>query len=113
MAAEHAATGTGRARDGQVDPSSGAPIIFATFAATPHADAPDTAVVVNDSVRSAVVGSVLGDSIAVRVLDRFGNPVVGADVAWSTDDGGALDPAASSADSSGVEWLRTVDFFGG
>ena len=45
-------------------------------------------------------GSVLSDPLVVRVTDRFGNPVSGATVHWSTDDG-SVAPASSVTGANG------------
>jgi Big-like domain-containing protein len=50
--------------------------------------------------QTAPVGTALNDSLAVRVLDRFGNPVAGAAVEWDAD-GGSVDPASVTTGSDG------------
>jgi adhesin/invasin len=45
--------------------------------------------------QNGTVGEVLGDSLIVKVTDRFGNPVRGAAVAWSAEGGGSVDPPES------------------
>jgi hypothetical protein len=49
------------------------------------------------------VGTALGDPLAVRVSDRYGNPLAGVQVLWIVARGGGfVSPAASLTDSSGV-----------
>jgi hypothetical protein len=50
--------------------------------------------------QTAPVGTALGDSLVVRVLDPFGNPVAGADVQWAADQG-SVDPASVTTGSDG------------
>jgi alpha-tubulin suppressor-like RCC1 family protein len=57
--------------------------------------------------QSATVGEPLADSLVVRVIDRFGNPLTGESVAWQTDDGGVLSSGTALTDTSGrtaVAW---------
>ena len=37
----------------------------------------------------------LADSLVVKVTDRFGNPVPGIEISWSSADGGDVRPASS------------------
>jgi hypothetical protein len=46
------------------------------------------------------VGTALGDSLVVRVLDPFGNPVAGVDVRWDADRG-SVDPGSVTTGSDG------------
>ena len=48
----------------------------------------------------AAVGTALDDSLVVRVLDRFGNPVAGVEVTWQAD-GGSVDPATAMTGPDG------------
>jgi adhesin/invasin len=59
--------------------------------------------VISDGGGTGGVGRALADSLAVRVTDRYGNPVPGAEVAWSAlTGGGAVSPTRSAADSNGI-----------
>ncbi|HEX6041452.1 Ig-like domain-containing protein [Longimicrobium sp.] len=49
------------------------------------------------------VGGAMADSLAVRVTDTYGNPVPGAEIAWSVQSGGgAVQPARSTTDAAGI-----------
>ena len=51
--------------------------------------------------QNGTVGEALGDSLIVKVTDRFGNPVRGAAVTWSAEGGGSVDPAESVTATDG------------
>lgn len=85
-----------------VDSGTGAAIVFATFRASARADVPALLVLVDSTMRSGPAGLPLADSLAVRVLDRFGNPVSGAVLGWSAHGGGSLSPAMATSDASGL-----------
>ncbi|MGH3372791.1 MAG: Ig-like domain-containing protein, partial [Nocardioidaceae bacterium] len=51
--------------------------------------------------QNGTVGEVLGDSLVVKVTDRFGNPVGGAAVTWSAEGGGSVDPGESLTTTDG------------
>lgn len=70
--------------------------------ATPRAGPPETVQNVGGNNQSGPAGDPLPDSLVVRVLDRFGNPVAGAAVSWTaTVGGGSLSPPQGSADAEG------------
>jgi adhesin/invasin len=49
------------------------------------------------------VGGPLADSLAVRVVDQYGNPVAGAEIDWSAQAGsGSVQPARSATDAQGI-----------
>jgi hypothetical protein len=50
--------------------------------------------------QTAPVVTALGDSLVVRVLDPFGNPVAGVDVEWAADQG-SVDPGSVTTGSDG------------
>jgi hypothetical protein len=50
--------------------------------------------------QTAPVGAALGDSLVVRVLDPFGNPVAGVDVKWNAARG-SVDPGSVTTGSDG------------
>ena len=86
-----------------VDAATGEALVFATFRATAKADVPAVAAPVGTASRTGVAGGVVADSPAVRVADRYNNPVAGVDVAWAVaSGGGAVSPASSRTDASGV-----------
>ena len=86
-----------------VDAATGEALVFATFRATAKPDVPAAAAPVGTASRTGVAGGVVADSPAVRVADRYNNPVAGVDVAWAVaSGGGAVSPASSRTDASGV-----------
>jgi hypothetical protein len=50
--------------------------------------------------QTAAVGTALSDSLVVRVLDQFGNPVAGVTVDWNADQG-SVDPASVTTGTDG------------
>jgi hypothetical protein len=54
------------------------------------------------------VGGALADSLAVRVTDRYGNPVPGVEIAWAAGNGGSVQPARSKTDAQGVARTQWV-----
>ncbi len=76
-------------------------------AATAVADAPAAMEPVGATSRQGIVGAPLADSVAVRLVDRFGNPVAGVAVAWSVPAGaGSATPASSITDAAGIARTR-------
>ena len=65
--------------------------------------------VVRGDRQNGTIGQALPDSLVVRVTDRFGEPVPGAEVAWAADNGGAVDPATATTDGAGrAATMRTL-----
>lgn len=92
-----------------VDNKTGAALTFATFSAIPLPGLPDTIVKVHGDSQAGAPSTALADSLMVRVADRYGNPVVGATVSWTTPvGGGSLAPPMSTVDSAGRAWSRWV-----
>ncbi|HEX8672706.1 MAG TPA: Ig-like domain-containing protein [Longimicrobium sp.] len=86
-----------------VDPTTGAAIVFGSFNATAKAGAAAEVVPLGSPALTSAAGTTLADSVAVRVLDRFRNPVPGQSVTWSvTAGGGTVDAATSTTNSAGV-----------
>jgi adhesin/invasin len=55
------------------------------------------------------VGGALADSLAVRVTDAHGNPVPGAEIAWTAQaGGGSVQPATSRTDAQGIARAQWV-----
>lgn len=81
---------------------NGAPdTLQALFAATAGASsAADLAKLAGDN-QTAVAGSVLPDSLVVRVTDASSNPVAGVQVAWTLSGGGAVSSAATPTGADG------------
>jgi hypothetical protein len=75
------------------------PAVFSTEAV---ADDPASLAVVSGHDQEAAVGSVLSDSLVVRVADRHGNPVSGVEIAWSMTSGeGQLSAERTATDEAG------------
>jgi Big-like domain-containing protein len=55
---------------------------------------------VSGDEQTAPVGTALGDSLVVRALDAFGNPVAGVGVEWNADQG-SVDPGSVTTGSDG------------
>jgi hypothetical protein len=69
--------------------------------ALPNQGQPSEITVVRGNRQSGTTGEPLGDSLVVRVLDGFGDPVVGAEVTWTAEVGGSVSPATSVTSSTG------------
>jgi|GEM_PF-1461781 len=67
---------------------------------------PATVTLAAGNNQSAPAGAALADSLAVRVLDAYGQPVNGASVAWSTPSGGTLSAATTTTNSTGYARVR-------
>jgi hypothetical protein len=70
-----------------VDPSSGAPLIFARFVATAVAGPAATIEKTSGDAQTGAAGGPLPDSLLVQVKDSYGNVVSGATVLWSVASG--------------------------
>lgn len=58
---------------------------------------------VGGDAQSAAVSVALQDSLAVKIMDQFGNPVGGAQVLWAvTAGGGTISPTSSNTSSIGI-----------
>lgn len=85
-----------------VDADTGA-ALFATFSATPLADAPAAMVIASGDGQTGIAGAALGATLAVRVEDRYGNPDPAVVVTWVVEDGGGtLEAAATVTDPAGL-----------
>src|ERR1700752_5335191 len=69
--------------------------------ALPNQGQPSEITVVRGNRQSGTTGEPLGDSLVVRVVDRLGDPVVGAEVTWTAEVGGSVSPATSVTSSTG------------
>lgn len=75
----------------------------------PNEGEPAALTVVSGDRQNGTVGQALLDSLVVRVTDRFGNPVPGAEVVWAPDNGGTVDPATDTTDGAGrAGTMRTL-----
>jgi len=68
--------------------------------ATP--DAPAAITVVAGDGQSAPAGSALGTSLAVKVVDQYGNAVPNVAVQWSDTGGGTLSTTTTVTDANGI-----------
>jgi hypothetical protein len=83
-----------------VDPSTGAPIVFATFRAVATAAAPAQVAAENPD-RTGTAGAALGAPLVVRVTDAKGNGVPGTAVTWTVTAGGGTVQANGTTDATG------------
>ena len=67
----------------------------------PNEGQPAALAPVRGDQQNGTVGLPLPDSLVIRVTDRFNNPVPGAEVTWTADNGGSVDPATSTTDGDG------------
>ena len=75
----------------------------------PNEGQPASLAVVRGDRQNGTVGQALPDSFVVRVTDRFGDPVPGAEVTWVADNGGSVDPGVDTTDGAGrAATLRTL-----
>ena len=58
--------------------------------------------------KSGTIGEALVDSLVVKVVDRFGDPVNGAAVTWTAEVGGSVNPAASVTSARGLAATQRV-----
>ncbi|HEX6367743.1 MAG TPA: hypothetical protein VF006_02345 [Longimicrobium sp.] len=74
-----------------------------SFRADPRADVPARAVSLSDSAYTGEAGAALPDSLAVKVVDRYGNPVPAVRVAWTVmEGGGTISPDTTLTGDDGV-----------
>lgn len=86
--------------------TAGGPVLTFTFTATPRAAA---AAALQDvtGLHAGVPGAAMADSLAVRAVDSFGNPVPGATVSWTVNQGGgAVSPTSSVTGANGIARTR-------
>ncbi|MFL5493791.1 MAG: Ig-like domain-containing protein [Gemmatimonadales bacterium] len=74
----------------------------------PDQGQPSEIVVVRGDHQSGTIGEALGDSLVVRVIDRFGNPVGGTEVTWTAGVGGSVSPATSVTSADGQAGAQRV-----
>lgn len=90
-----------------VDPKTGAKLTFAVFRAIPLPSEPDSIIGLAGNLQVGAAGSVLAESLSVKVIDRFGNGVAGVPVTWQSL-AGAGSVSASSATTSGLGVARAA-----
>jgi adhesin/invasin len=96
------ALGTSAAVAQQLDAThaDGAPA--ASFSATANAAAPGSAEKIQGDAQTGPAALALPDSIVVRVVDAFGNPVAGQTVGFAvTAGGGSVSPGSADSDADG------------
>lgn len=74
----------------------------------PDQGQPSEIVVIRGDRQSGTIGEALGDSLVVRVVDRFGDPVSGAEVTWTAGVGGSVSPPTSVTSSDGQTGTQRV-----
>ncbi|HEY8257586.1 MAG TPA: Ig-like domain-containing protein, partial [Gemmatimonadales bacterium] len=75
----------------------------------PNEGQPANLAIVRGDRQNGTVGQALPDSLVIRVTDRFNNPVPGAEVTWTADNGGAVDPSTGTTDGAGrAATMRTL-----
>lgn len=75
--------------------------VNATFTATAQPGPPHTLSLIGGSGQSGVVGTMLDDSLLVRVIDQFNNPLENQVVSWTAEDGGTVSAATTPTDAQG------------
>ena len=58
--------------------------------------------------QSGTIGELLGDSLVVQVVDRFGDPVGGSEVTWTAEVGGSVTPPTSVTSPDGQAGTQRV-----
>ena len=90
-----------------VDQATGAPLVFGVFVARPRPAAPAGLERVAGDSQSVAAGSSLRDSLLVRVVDRYRNPVPNVAVTWRVTLGeGVLSTTSTTTDTVGRSWTR-------
>lgn len=74
------------------------------FSATAAADTGRTLIPISGNGQTSSVGTTLPTSIALKVTDQFGNPIVGDTITWgdSIAGGGTVNPVKSVTDNAGM-----------
>jgi adhesin/invasin len=63
---------------------------------------------VSGDAQTGTILEPLADSLVVKVTDRFGNPVPGIEISWSSADGGEVRPATSVTGVNGMAATQLV-----
>lgn len=80
--------------------------LLAVFRASARADAPASLSKSAGDGQTVVVGTAAADSLAVRVADRYGNPVPQVMVRWAATGGGSLSADSTASDVAGLARVR-------
>lgn len=78
------------------------------FSAIGKADSPVKIEIVSGDGQIAPTNDTLGVALAVRVSDRFNNPVSDVEVIWQSDGDGVAIPARSATDADGIASTRVI-----
>lgn len=95
-------------------PRRSIPLILVLLAACgdglslPNEGQPSRLTVVRGDGQSGTIGEPLGDSLVVRVTDRFDDPVGGVQVAWTAEVGGSVDPGTSVTSPDGYAGTQRI-----
>ena len=90
-----------------VHPTTGVPLVFGTFRATARPGPVARAVIVGNAAHAAAAGAQVTDSLAVRVEDRYANPIRNVAVTWAVQaGGGSVSPSNNTSDSLGLARAR-------
>ncbi|MGH7499082.1 MAG: galactose oxidase-like domain-containing protein [Gemmatimonadales bacterium] len=76
-------------------------LLVARVTATAAAGTPDTVRAVSGQDQGGRVGSMLSDSLAVEVVDAFGNVTAGTEVSWEVSGGGTVSGATTMTAANG------------
>lgn len=76
--------------------------------ALPNQGQPSEIEVVRGDRQSGTIGQPVGDSLVVRVVDAFGAPVAGLEVAWTAETGGSVNPATTVTATDGYAATERV-----
>jgi hypothetical protein len=75
--------------------------------ALPNQGEPSEILVVRGDRQSGTIGEPLADSLVVRVVDRFRDPVGGSEVTWTAEVGGSESPATLWGNPCGFNSRRS------
>jgi Big-like domain-containing protein len=90
-----------------VDAVSGEAIVFATFSATAEADVPVAMVKVAGDGQAVTANAAAPESLAVRLADKYDNPVPNYSVAWTVQAGsGQVSPPTGTTTTNGIARTR-------
>jgi alpha-tubulin suppressor-like RCC1 family protein len=85
-----------------VNATTGQALVFGVFRATAEPRTASTAAAVAPAAAGGLAGFAL-DSLGVRVVDVYGNPVAGVAVAWTVRaGGGSVSPATATTNAQGI-----------
>jgi protocatechuate 3,4-dioxygenase beta subunit len=95
-------TGVAQTLEARIGTAGGQTIVSDPVTAGTRAGAPARAEAATDTMLGGVVGTVLDDTLAIRVLDAHGNLVPGAAVTWTAAGGGGVAPLSAQTDAQGI-----------